>query len=1138
MKSKTAALLLALTLLVAPNYSLAQERGFVSSLFCNIFSVFTGADCSAGAEPEDTGAIEADVAPVVSVASPATEPRTSLVSTEAASQVSSGVSLPSLSRSDVQSMIDRALVGLPAAPVILSSPEVRTVETVVYRSSSAQSDSIMDSSARALASLRSDIEEGRVPVPLSAVTGQAETLSGDADLSGLSFANATGTNATTTSFFSTVGRFATGVIDTLSSTLATITTLFTTNLTSTNATSTNLVSLTAPVAPSFVATSTTATSTFAGNLSVGGILTLSQTLSIASGGTGASTAEEARSRLGLAYASNGELATSSITIATWGDSLTQGAGGTAYPTQLTTLSGYSTYNGGVGGQNSTQIKDRMLADSAKHTWPTVIWAGRVNVTATEQTKADIASMVAALGHENYLVLAVTNGERADEHLGEPIYEQIVQLNEDLASIYGDNFIDIRSYLVSLYDSNIAQDVIDFANDIPPSSLRSDEIHFNTTGYLRIAEKINSEIVTLIGDSLDTKKVITSENLAYILNNPTTIGSTTQGVGYFSSLVAGTKTIPFNAFSVHESRSRTVFTGTATGTAILVNSLGTGNYTTLDFGNSGSTAAGVPESRIGSIRTTTGSFLQFGTSNSYLNGITNTAMTISPVGNVGVGTTSPARALQVLRSGEGVGAVQLRLGTSGSTFWDVGRDQGDGDFTISDSGSEKFRIDNNGNVGIGTTAPAERLHVSSSSQPVVRIDSRDADVTTNDVLGAIDFYANDLSANGVGVGARVFATAENPGSWYGLAFSTKDASNGLIERMRVTRDGKVGIGTMAPNVRLEIVGGGGAPTTEATPNGQFVINGVGTTNSLVSMGMDNTGGLPYFWLQSRHATAAASYYSAALNPLGGNVGIGTTSPTAQLTNTGTVRFGALGSAGASLVTDANGNVTVSSDERLKDVQGAFTRGLSDLAGISPVTYRWNATSGLETEGLYTGFSAQNIQANIPEAVGTDSRGFLTLSDRPILAAVVNAIRELSAKVDELMSSQFTYINEASIGVLNAGKINIQGDVCVDGVCVTKEQFKNIFMQNGATVYGSGEYQAPTPSPTPTPEPDPVASSTPVEIIDETGSSTPVDIPEETASTTPEVIVEEPVEESPVEEEVLVSEGVEETDESEEAPVIAP
>lgn len=102
----------------------------------------------------------------------------------------------------------------------------------------------------------------------------------------------------------------------------------------------------------------------------------------------------------------------------------------------------------------------------------------------------------------------------------------------------------------------------------------------------------------------------------------------------------------------------------------------------------------------------------------------------------------------------------------------------------------------------------------------------------------------------------------------------------------------------------------------------------------------------------------------------------------------------------LTTDASGNVTTSSDERLKNVVGNFERGLSALIGLVPVNYHWNTTSGLDMNSLYTGFLAQNVQKFIPEAVGINDSGLLSLSDRPILATIINAIKELNAKVDAL------------------------------------------------------------------------------------------------------------------------------------------
>ena len=111
-------------------------------------------------------------------------------------------------------------------------------------------------------------------------------------------------------------------------------------------------------------------------------------------------------------------------------------------------------------------------------------------------------------------------------------------------------------------------------------------------------------------------------------------------------------------------------------------------------------------------------------------------------------------------------------------------------------------------------------------------------------------------------------------------------------------------------------------------------------------------------------------------------------------TGAVQLSNYG-AGA-VQSDANGNLSVSSDERLKNIVGDFERGLTEILALKPITFQWNALSGLEQEGYYSGFSAQNVQGVIPEAVGQDQKGYLTLSDRPIIAAMVNAIKALEAK----------------------------------------------------------------------------------------------------------------------------------------------
>jgi lysophospholipase L1-like esterase len=167
-------------------------------------------------------------------------------------------------------------------------------------------------------------------------------------------------------------------------------------------------------------------------------------------------------------------------VAAWGDSFTDIDAG-LFPRVLTQLSGLNVVNLGIGGQTSAAIKDRMLADPQKHTWPTIIWAGRNDLNYPEQVKASIAAMVAALPHSNYLILPVFNGLYEDNQYNPTMYGYVTDLNKELAAIYGNHFLDVRSYIVSQYDPSSPQDVLDHNADVPPSSLRQDFLHLNAKG---------------------------------------------------------------------------------------------------------------------------------------------------------------------------------------------------------------------------------------------------------------------------------------------------------------------------------------------------------------------------------------------------------------------------------------------------------------------------------------------------------------------------------------------------------------------------------------------------------------------------------------------------------------------------------
>ena len=93
------------------------------------------------------------------------------------------------------------------------------------------------------------------------------------------------------------------------------------------------------------------------------------------------------------------------------------------------------------------------------------------------------------------------------------------------------------------------------------------------------------------------------------------------------------------------------------------------------------------------------------------------------------------------------------------------------------------------------------------------------------------------------------------------------------------NGNFGIGTMSPGTRLQVVGTGtGYPATSGTtPSLGTVVRLRDGSNLLMDMGGNGASG---FWFQTTDALNLGLTYPLLLNPNGGNVGIGTTTPTAK------------------------------------------------------------------------------------------------------------------------------------------------------------------------------------------------------------------------------------------------------------------